>query len=436
LVHVHIFKNAGTSVMEALARNFGEAFTSFEPTVDQGLLQAPEIADLFQRQPGLHAISSHRTTANLPAVKGRELLPLVLIRHPVARIRSMYQFYRRGDNQSAEEGLALSSSFDDWIHARTTAGRYRDITNGQLRFFAGAELRDESEMGKADIAAALAAAESVKYIGTVERVEETLAAWEYSLRQHHPQLDLSIGRSNSSPAAQTIAKLSPEIVSELSAMNDADLALHTLANEQLNQAIQAIPDWAAHISDFRRRCADRREMEVPDERPVQPEGVHLPLRGTDTADGTQAAEILRLELTNGRGVVTSLYDRGEPILFSVKVLWKAPVQRPMAAFTVFTPTGQTVLCMHSQRKSVPNPPAVVGQAATFTFNFKLGQLNNGIYRIDVSVNDGDEANHVRCTKLPGAAWFVIGPKLPSILPGLLVLDADCEVSVETDKAGN
>jgi hypothetical protein len=130
------------------------------------------------------AWSSHQVRPPLLGIDGVELLPVVFLRDPIARIWSAYRFERNQGGVSPSSRAAQSSSFADWIEFHRGRGSHQ-VANFQVMSLS--LLRDH-ETGRptpgvsaAEHAeSAMAWLETVPVVGLVERFEESveqMAAW-------------------------------------------------------------------------------------------------------------------------------------------------------------------------------------------------------------------------------------------------------------------
>lgn len=111
LVHYHIFKNAGCSVDTGLKASFGDAWAEFEGAHAHDILPARQLAEFLCANPHLRAVSSHLARPPLP---WDGCLPVVFLRHPVLRARSVYEFTRRDSSQPFSE-VARDNEFRGYI---------------------------------------------------------------------------------------------------------------------------------------------------------------------------------------------------------------------------------------------------------------------------------------------------------------------------------
>ena len=134
LVHYHIYKNAGTSVEKNLAESFGEKWALFEGAPEKTVVSNDEVAAFAEANPNISAISSHKARP-FPAVKG--FFPILFLRHPIDRARSMYRFARRNPAQ-ADHAVARDGSFKDYVNY------WSDLSSSVLRNYQVAHLSQAS----------------------------------------------------------------------------------------------------------------------------------------------------------------------------------------------------------------------------------------------------------------------------------------------------
>src|SRR5208282_4106023 len=100
LVHYHIYKNAGTSVDKNLSDSFGENWKICEGSSENFRFSNGDIEAFAKANPGVCAISSHRAP---PSPSLRRSFPILFLRHPIERARSVYYFARRDPVQFDHE---------------------------------------------------------------------------------------------------------------------------------------------------------------------------------------------------------------------------------------------------------------------------------------------------------------------------------------------
>jgi hypothetical protein len=236
ILHYHLFKNAGTSVDRLLEANFGERWVSreFEPRSPAQHLR--EVEHWLQVHPQAVAFSSHTIELPPPEVPGVRLLPIVLLRHPIDRIASVYAFERRQGGQGFGAVLARNTSLAGYIEVRLSLvhdRQCRDFHVGRLgRMFRASEGHE--------VERAMRALHSLPFIGLVEQFDASMERLAALVQPHQPEFHASGIVANSSrdharPLAERLLQIRDEIGAEryaaLLAANARDLALYEAAHE-------------------------------------------------------------------------------------------------------------------------------------------------------------------------------------------------------------
>ena len=114
IAHLHLFKNAGTSIDASLERNFGDGWVKHDNPHGGLVLTSSELVAYLADRPAVQAVSSHLLRPPLThAGQGYDEItidPIVFLRHPIDRIRSAYEFEARGRNSDKP-----TDSIGDWI---------------------------------------------------------------------------------------------------------------------------------------------------------------------------------------------------------------------------------------------------------------------------------------------------------------------------------
>lgn len=135
VVHYHIFKNAGSTVDSMLERQFPGRWRNFDKAAAASYIRPAEFGEFIQAHPELAAVSSHQAVLPLPEIEGVALTPVLFLRHPLDRVRSVYDFERRQGqmtgpvSKGAEHAARLS--FADYLQWRFAAGRNGVVHNFQ-----------------------------------------------------------------------------------------------------------------------------------------------------------------------------------------------------------------------------------------------------------------------------------------------------------------
>ena len=264
IVHGHIFKNAGTSFDWSLKRNFGDGFIDHKDQNDKYQRVPAYLAGFLDAAPGLKAIASHHLHRWMPLPQRTRvnLIPCFLLRHPIERVRSVYNFERNQESDTLGAIAAKKMNFKDFIAWRMCHMGGGVVMNYQIRYCSGRRkkglaIADELIPETADYLS------SVALTGIVDRYDESMVYMEEHLRKFFPEIDLACARQNVGSQADVslsvgekvdaIFKELGSVASELEKSNKADLALYSLANKSLDSHIAQIPDFERKLEEFRIR---------------------------------------------------------------------------------------------------------------------------------------------------------------------------------------
>lgn len=265
ILHGHIFKNAGTSLDWSLARSFGDGFLDHRDDQAMRCHGGRHLAEVLADNRDLMALSSHHLPRDIPALPGVRLHCIYLLRHPLLRIRSVYDFERAQQADTLGAQAAKRMSFREYVAWRMQPDTPPTIRNFQTLYLAK---KKRSRARPACILPqfidALVFAQSLPVVGIVELYDESMVLLEENLRAQLPTLDLAYLPQNvsDSPVAavaegQRLA-LTLEELGELGKMvidnNSYDLTLYQAAQESLAAATSRLPDFADKLDSFRERC--------------------------------------------------------------------------------------------------------------------------------------------------------------------------------------
>lgn len=264
LVHAHIFKNAGTTFDDSLRRHFGDGFIDHRD--DQAFIDGRNacLLDFLEANKQVNALSSHSLHFRITGNDTIRVNPVYFLRHPVARVWSVYNFEKQQtgvDTEGARRAKAMDlNSYVDWY---MEAGSPATIRNIHTIFLSGdgpspdnmdtkfAKARDYLATGETNFA-------------VVERYDKSMLVLEQKLAGRFPGIDLAYVRrnvSNDKPRAsaheraeELMAALTPEVADKLLAANALDMALYELANQRLDAALAKIGDVQVRLSALCQRC--------------------------------------------------------------------------------------------------------------------------------------------------------------------------------------
>lgn len=236
LVHYHIFKNAGCSVDASLKASFGGDWAEFEGSHPHDIQSCEQLAGFLRANEHLRAVSSHLARPPLP---WSACLPIVFLRHPLLRARSVYEFTRLDPTQPFSE-VARKNGFAGYIQwaLRRERGSIV-IRNYQVVHLSDASWRSrdilDAEAEAGDLEQACGLLTSWGIAGIVERFAESVCAFQRCYAQILPDLDLRDVHANatSTPSLSAEARiaechdlLGKPLCEDFIAMNALDVALY------------------------------------------------------------------------------------------------------------------------------------------------------------------------------------------------------------------
>jgi len=237
VIHYHLFKNAGSSVDAILQHNFGDKWIEIEGPNNKKL--TPEMmADHITANPDIQAISSHTAQITLPKVPGVEIIPIVFIRHPLARIKSAYEFERKQDFDTPGSQVAKAGDFNHYMTWRLSTPTMTQVSNFhtyRLKDFKTFTINRDAHLFRQR---AINAMKALPAVGMVERFNESMQRFAELIRPHFPDFELFEAHVNttSDPSKTLHAKLKAfedeigrETYLNLVQLNSNDLELYHYA---------------------------------------------------------------------------------------------------------------------------------------------------------------------------------------------------------------
>jgi hypothetical protein len=194
VVHYHLFKCAGTSVDRTLKENFGPRWRELERT-GRGDLEPEALAGLLGGDASIAAVSSHTLRLPPPDLPGTRLVPVLFLRHPMDRARSVYRFERV--QQADTLGARMAKTLDMGQFFEWRLENFRKVGDRSLVDFQGWRLAQGSAAGSFEDRA-LATFERLPFVGVVERFERSLAELEAMLAPSFGGLRLRVYHENPS----------------------------------------------------------------------------------------------------------------------------------------------------------------------------------------------------------------------------------------------
>lgn len=218
LLHYHLFKNAGSSLDHILKANFGDQWVTREFST-QTRDNSAQIAAWIEATPEAVAYSTHTAVGPIPQVPGVRVLTVMMLRDPVARIRSAYRFEVKQNSDSWGAQLARAHDLEGYVEARLARKGDRQCRNFQTNRLA-MMIPDRGD----ERVRALVALRCLSVIGMVEDFEGTLRRLEAVMRPYFPEFSAETVRTNTTqirPETDADARVN----ARLEEVNQDDLAI-------------------------------------------------------------------------------------------------------------------------------------------------------------------------------------------------------------------
>lgn len=255
LLHYHIFKNAGSTIMSILKKNFPDSFQAIDEPDDHGYISAEAITTYLLQHPDTQALSSHHFRYPRPKEDAHlRFIDICFIRHPLDRLQSMYSYYRsipdRVDKSTAAKRMTLPD-FLLWMlevepHNTMNAQTSFMATGGKY-FFPPTSL---------ELEAACRRVADVRFLGVVDRFDESLIIARFFLKAIFQKLDFTYSPENVSgnvhmPLTDKLEKMKDvcgkDFFDRLRKLNEHDEKLWMYATEEISRRLQYVPNSQRHL---------------------------------------------------------------------------------------------------------------------------------------------------------------------------------------------
>lgn len=254
ILHYHIFKNAGTTIYFILKSNFGKRVASLESGRFNRALSDDVLLEFLKSHPRIQAVTSHHLFPPKPEHEEYVFHDILFLRHPLARLSSMYDFYRRTDvteDPLTKEAKRLTTA--DFMKLLVDKHPHQ-VNNAQVKYLSARTGAAGSELqGAATIACQSAV------LGIAEMFDVGAVLAEDSLRPVFPRLSFAyVARNVSSSGprdldvhlAQFRDACGDPIYEKLMSLNSLDTALWQLASQEVQRRFRLIPDHENRLRNF------------------------------------------------------------------------------------------------------------------------------------------------------------------------------------------
>lgn len=258
VLHAHMFKNAGTTLDWSLNRCFGSGFVDHRD--DKAMRGSREyVAAYLAANKSIEALSSHWPPVPAPDSPGINVQMLMLLRNPLERSRSVYNFERSQPNDGSPEILkAKNLSFAQYIQWRLEPGTGPAVKNFHTRYCSGDYFGNDLDQL---YELAISNLDNIPTVGLVDRYAESMVLFEYILQNTHPNIDLSWRSQNVSQTATVSTATRVDSIAEdlgdtfeaLVKANEYDLRLSDYVQEKMDRALAMIPNLPDRLEAIHNR---------------------------------------------------------------------------------------------------------------------------------------------------------------------------------------
>ena len=251
LLHYHIFKNSGTTFERVLDDNYGEQHISFDGPFPYSNINQDQLSMIVERHPAAVACSSHQIHLPAPSSITFRAIPVVFIRHPMLRIRSVYFFSQRQNQLASETPLDNPlEGLEEWVLSALAGDQnLNQISNLQTGFVSRCYNllpKRHSINGRVnyDLQTAVNNLSLVPCLGRTEhfdtdvaRFADTLARFDIPFSyQPRPAANIS-SPDHGQPISEQLAVMQEHLTAttwdKLRWMNHQDLALYDVVHDML-----------------------------------------------------------------------------------------------------------------------------------------------------------------------------------------------------------
>jgi hypothetical protein len=252
IVHYHMFKNAGSTFDSMLEKSFGRSWVNYDKAQAAAYITPDELAAFVTAHPDIRAVSSHQAVLPLPKMQGVDIMPAIFFRHPLDRVRSVYDFERRQSQQSgpvskgAERAGRLS--FADYLRWRLDTTANGVVHNFQTVRMIFSPKYNRRAITDADFELAWSRVQELPFFGLVEQFDDSIKLLIRALRQRGTSLGTEYVARNQSKRASSLedrlehmrSELGEPLWMELQERNRRDQALYERAVRDFGSRLQGV----------------------------------------------------------------------------------------------------------------------------------------------------------------------------------------------------
>ena len=252
LVHHHIFKNAGTSFNHAMKNAFGDGFCEYDLPNSQ-VVTHKHLEQYIEDNPRLNAISGHHICLPTLQRENYKTVSSVILRHPLSRIRSIYEFERKQKADTDGAIMAKKMSFKEFVSWRLEDSPHVFCNYQTLYCSRKDNVASIRSLNSNDLDIAIQNIENCFAVGTVQKYREFLMMAQYEasnffndifFRNSHLNITSSARRPKSAQDVRSslVEQIGETLVQELEFRNSLDMSLYEFGEQRLQNWLECNSD--------------------------------------------------------------------------------------------------------------------------------------------------------------------------------------------------
>ncbi len=241
LVHIHIPKNAGSTMRQLLKCNFKSRLAEFYTHRRGRFLTDDEFLAYLSTLPdGTAALTGHDLRPLSPMVSAEHgIRYFTFLRDPIRRAISLYHYERKVAGSRDAQHVSLLP-FEQYVEERPKYDRA--ISNWQVHNLSATGNLDDARYRL----------EAFLMVGLVERFDESLLLLRE--RCHERRLAVAYRKENvSAKPIVRLAGLSRNVLARLQEMNALDIALYEYGCQRFERDLRTVAGLAAKLTLLRMR---------------------------------------------------------------------------------------------------------------------------------------------------------------------------------------
>jgi len=239
IIHHHLFKNAGTSFDRYLLKNFSNNWLPKEFYGNQQK-RSDDLKKIIIDNPRMIAISSHTVDFPIPFIKNYNVISILFIRHPIVRLRSVYEFEKNQNINSWEVSLAKKNNFKTYLIKRLENNDDHQCRNFHIHKIAGGLTSDKAlwyTFAEKKIRELQAFGIVDRYSESLDLIHNHLCSIFPHLQKHEIHLNFTTKLNNKNVLALMRKELGDEFYENIESINSDDLRLYEFANKIFDKKI-------------------------------------------------------------------------------------------------------------------------------------------------------------------------------------------------------